>query len=103
MARRRKKGEERAIAARRIHTLLDLAQHRTIQGDPNLADRYAGLAWRIKTRYQIRLNPDTRASVCRKCGAYRASHASRVRIRNGRIVTTCTCGHIHRRPLHATK
>lgn len=99
MAKRRNKGEERQIAARRIDALLDRARGETLGPDADLADRYATIASQVARKYQMPLRPHQKAQVCRSCQAYRRSETHRVRIHRGRIITTCPCGRIHRRPL----
>lgn len=101
MAKRRKKGEERGIAARRIRSLLETARRESLGPDADLADRYGQLTNRIARRYQLSLRPAEASQVCRKCGTYRRATTSRTRVQRNQIITTClTCGHTHRRPLH---
>lgn len=103
MARRRDKGEERAVAERRIQTLLARAraEHLCAPASP-LPDRYASLALRVAQRYQTGLPADAKAQVCRACGAFRTSATSRTRLVAGRLAVTCLrCGVVARRPLHA--
>ena len=100
MAKRRNKGEEKHVARKRIAILLGAARREALGPDRDLADDHAGLALRVARRYQVPLRPDQKALVCRKCGAFRSHDASRVRLRAGRVTTTCLrCGHVHRRPL----
>jgi ribonuclease P protein subunit RPR2 len=101
VARRRNKSEERDVAARRIRRLLLLAQSEARSGRTDLADRYARLSLRIAEKYQTGLDAAAKAQVCRKCGAFRVPGvSSRVRVRAGRIVTTCLkCGAVTRRPV----
>lgn len=103
MAKRRDKGEERAVAERRVRTLLAAARAEQLAapGSP-LPDRYAQLSLRVAQRYQTGLPRDAKAQVCRACGAFRSSASSRTRLASGRIATTCLrCGHVARRPLTA--
>jgi len=103
MAKRRDKGAERAVAERRVRTLLGLARGELL-ADPasRLPDRYAALSLRVAQRYQTGLPRDAKAQVCRACGAFRTSATSRTRLLGGRVATTCLrCGHVARRPLHA--
>lgn len=103
MAKRRDKGEERAIAERRIATLLARAraEHLADAASP-LPDRYAALSLRIAQRYQTGLPREAKAEVCRACGAYRTSATSRTRLTGGRLSTTCLrCGAVARRPIAA--
>jgi RNase P subunit RPR2 len=101
MAKRRDKGEERALAERRIRTLLSLARaERLADRTSALPDRYAALSLRVAQKYQTGLPRDAKAQLCRACGAYRTPATSRTRLSGGRIATTCLrCGAIARRPL----
>lgn len=101
MAKRRDKGEERAVAERRIRTLLARAraEHLADRGSA-LPDRYAALTLRLAQRYQTGLPRDAKAQVCRACGTFRTPSSSRTRLVGGRIATTCLrCGDVARRPL----
>lgn len=101
MAKRRDKGEERAVAGRRIATLLSRAraEHLADPASP-LPDRYAALSLRVAQRYQTGLPPDAKAQVCRACGAYRTAATSRTRLTGGRLSVTCLrCGAVARRPI----
>ncbi len=99
MARRRNKGEERQIAARRLDVLLGQARNESLGPDADLSDRYVAIATQVARKYQMPLKPHQKAQTCRACKRYRRSQTSRVRIHRGRLITTCQCGHIHRRPL----
>ncbi len=103
MARRRDKGAERATAERRVARLLELARAEVGGPDPLLADRYALLARRVAERYQAGLPPGAKAQVCRGCSGYQVpGRNARVRLRSGRLVSTCLrCGAVRRRPLGA--
>lgn len=102
MARRRNKGQERGIAAARLDTLARQARREALGPDRDLADRYVGLARRLATRYQMRLPAELRAASCKVCGVYRTAATSRTRIHAGRIVRTCICGDVRRRPLESS-
>ncbi|HLF16981.1 MAG TPA: ribonuclease P, partial [Candidatus Thermoplasmatota archaeon] len=100
MARRRDKDKEREVASARVARLLVRARAEALGPDPALADRHAGLVRRIAMKYQLGLSPEAKAQVCRGCSGYRLPGATRVRLRSGRLVTTCLrCGHVRRRPL----
>ncbi|MGB1697610.1 MAG: hypothetical protein ACPHK8_04355 [Thermoplasmatota archaeon] len=99
MARRRNKGEEKAIVRRRLQQLLGEARKESLGPDKDLPARYGQLALRLSQKYKFRLFPDQRVQLCRKCGAYRNGQTTRVRVQKSRIITTCTCGFVHRRPL----
>jgi RNase P subunit RPR2 len=94
MAKRRNKSEERDVAVSRIDALL-----RSARVDPARAGRLGALALGVARKHQTGLTPAQKSQVCRKCARVRTSATSRVRIRAGRIVTSCTCNFIHRRPL----
>jgi RNase P subunit RPR2 len=101
MARRRDKGEERAVAERRIAALLARAraEHLADAGSP-LPDRYSGLVLRLAQRYQTGLPGEAKAQLCRACGAYRTGATSRTRLTGGRLSVTCLrCGAVARRPI----
>ena len=105
MARRRDKGEERALAERRIRTLLARARAEHLAGPAGspLPDRYGALTLRLAQRYQTGLPRDAKAQVCRACGTFRTAATSRTRMAGGRIATTCLrCGAVARRPLSAS-
>lgn len=99
MAKRRNKGEERQIAVRRLDTLLGRARREATGPDADLCDRYVTIATQVARKYQMPMRPHQKAQVCRACKRYRRSENTRVRVHRGRLITTCTCGHIHRRPL----
>jgi RNase P subunit RPR2 len=101
MGKRRDKGEERALAERRIRTLLTAARAERLAGAASgLPDRYAALSLRLAQRYQTGLPRDAKAQICRACGTFRGAATSRTRLAGGRIATTCLrCGNVARRPL----
>lgn len=97
---RRNKGEERVIARERVARLVDLAQEAARGGRVDRANRYADLAWRVKTTYQLR-DSDIDARICRACRAFLAPGlTARVRLTGGRRSVTClACGHVRRKLL----
>jgi len=97
---RRNKGEEREIAQERIFRLMDLAAAAQRKGRADRANRYAELAWRVKTRYQI-ARSGLESSVCRACHAFLTPGVSaRVRLTGGRRSVTClACGATRRKVL----
>lgn len=100
MPKRRDKGEERAIAVRRLDLLLAAARAERAGGRPELADRYGVLALAVAQKYQTGLEPRHKQQLCRKCGAVAGAETRRVRVVAGRIVTTCLrCGAVRRQPL----
>jgi ribonuclease P protein subunit RPR2 len=66
----------------------------------DLADRYVELAWKIKTKYNLRLPKELKRKFCRKCLSFwRPGATCRVRKARGRVNVTCMrCGRIFRFP-----
>lgn len=95
----RAKDDYETIAVERIERLFELAE-RVFEKHPELADRYVKLAWRIATRYNIRLPATLKGKFCRKCLSFWKPGAScRVRIQTGCVIITCLrCDHIARLP-----
>lgn len=97
---RRDKGAERGIARERVATLVALAEEALRAGRDDRADRYADIAWRVKTTYQLRGTPlDGR--VCRACRAFlQPGRSARVRLTGGKRSVTCLrCGVVRRHPI----
>src|SRR3990170_264033 len=97
---RRKKGQERRIAAERIEALFRLAEKEAHKANFARADRYVALARKIGMRYTVRLPSEFKRRFCRQCHAYLLPpKTARVRIGGSRIVTTCLkCGTVMRFP-----
>ncbi|MEM2908023.1 MAG: hypothetical protein QXP65_02325 [Candidatus Hadarchaeales archaeon] len=105
MPRRRSglRSDDKIIAAERIDRLFELAE-RVFRERPALADRYVQLAWRLATRYNLRMPAHLRRKFCRKCLSFLKPGVScRVRTRprpSPSIVITCLrCGHRTRVPV----
>lgn len=101
LAPRELKAENKAIAAERIERLFELAEQAS-SSRPELANRYVRLAWRLATRYNIRLPPRLKRKFCRKCMAFLKIGVScrvRTRPKPPRVIITClNCGHKMRIP-----
>jgi ribonuclease P protein subunit RPR2 len=97
---RRGAEQSKKIAGERVERLLSLAEE-VAKEDPKLSDRYVALAWRIKTKYNLRLPRSLKLRFCRRCLSYwKPGETSRVRIREGILTITCMrCGWIYRLPL----
>ncbi|MCS7132014.1 MAG: ribonuclease P [Hadesarchaea archaeon] len=96
------RADDRVIAAERIERLFELAE-RVFDGRPALADRYVQLAWRLATRYNLRMPAYLKRKFCRKCLSFlRPGVSCRVRTRSRpspSVVITCLrCGHHMRVP-----
>lgn len=100
---RRDKGAEREIARDRVARLVERADAAALAGQGARADRYVELAWRIKTTYQLRRS-GVESRLCRRCHKYLGPGTARVRLREGRRVTTClACGHVRRRAVRPSQ
>lgn len=99
MPRRKPMGEFKKIAAERVERLFELAEE-TFKQHPERANRYVRLAWKLKTRYNLKLPPHLKRKFCRKCLSFWKPGAScRVRVQSGRVVVTCLrCGRVVRLP-----
>lgn len=102
--RRRNKEAERQLALGRVRRLITMAQTAAAE-DPDLADRYVGLARRIAMRYQVSLPAEIRRRVCRGCDTLLVpGRSARVRIANQRVSVTCLrCGAVKRYPYTRAK
>jgi ribonuclease P protein subunit RPR2 len=91
------KDDYKAIAVERIERLFELAE-RVFEKRPELSDRYVKLAWKIATRYNVRLPVTLKRKFCRKCLSFLRPGAScRVRVQSGCVTTACLrCGHVTR-------
>jgi len=88
--------QTRQIALQRIRTLFELAKE-NIHEEPELAQRYAGVARKIAMRTRVRLPAEYRRLVCRHCKSFIYPGVNcRVRVQKRRephIATTCLlCG-----------
>ncbi len=100
MARRRRKGLERRIAAERMDILFRLAHAEATAGNQGRADRYVALGRRIGMRYNVPLARAHRRRICPRCHAFLIpSRNATVRARRGRVVVHChRCGAVTRIP-----
>ncbi len=97
---RRRKKEERKIAVERINVLFSLAEKYAQQGNTQRANRYAQLAWKIGTRYNVRMPGYLKRRYCRGCHSFlRPGLNCRVRLTGDRITMVCEkCGRQYRFP-----
>jgi ribonuclease P protein subunit RPR2 len=105
MSRKRSvKDDYKAIAVERIERLFELAE-RASEKRPELSDRYVKLAWKISTRYNVRLPTTLKRKFCRKCLSFlRPGISCRVRIQSGCVTITCLrCGHAVHQPFKSKK
>lgn len=89
------------LAIQRINVLLENAL-KTIKENKQLAQRQANIAWRISTKYNIRLAYEKKRFFCKKCKKFIVPGInSLVRIKNKpkkNIKIICLeCGHPYRK------
>ena len=94
--------ETRQIALKRIRTLFELAKN-NIGKEPELAQRYAGIARRIAMRTRVRLPTEYRRLICRHCKSFIYPGVNcRVRVQRARephmAITCLVCGKTTRIP-----
>ena len=89
MGRRSQTPESRRLARERIEVLFYRARE-FFPENPALSDRCVDLARRIAMRQRVRIPRELRRRFCRRCSAYLVPGSTvRVRVRRGRVVTTC--------------
>ena len=99
--------DPKQIALKRIQILLKEAQS-NISQNPELAQRQAGLAKKISTKYKVKLPYEIRMQFCKKCKSFIPPGAN-ARIRIGRsalksIRITCNfCNHTYRKVISRPK
>jgi ribonuclease P protein subunit RPR2 len=94
-----KTNEFRKIAMERVELLLAQAEE-VFDKRQDLANRYVGLVWKIKTKYNLRLPKELKRRFCKKCLSFwRPGATCRVRKVRGRVNVTClNCGRVFRFP-----
>lgn len=81
------------VAAERIDRLEELARAATKAGDEERARYYVRLARRIAERNRLSLPTSFKRFTCDDCDAYLLpGNNARVRLQNGHVVVTCSCG-----------
>jgi ribonuclease P protein subunit RPR2 len=89
MGRRSQTPETKRLARERIEILFDRARE-FFPANPAVSDRCVDLARRIAMRQRVRIPRELRRRFCRRCSAYLVPGSTvRVRVRRGRVVTTC--------------
>lgn len=95
------KSDAKQVALERMHILTKRALSNA-RKNPELAQRQAGMARRISTKYRIKLPYEIRMNFCKKCKMFIAPGVSS-RIRLGRstlksVRITCSyCNHTYRK------
>ncbi|MEA1904525.1 MAG: ribonuclease P [Candidatus Hadarchaeota archaeon] len=102
-----RRNRQKAIALERVERLLELARQ-IFKDRPKLAHRYVELAWRLKTRHNLKLPQRLKLKFCRKCRSpWIPGVTCRVRTRAKRpphVVITCLqCSYEKRIPYKPRK
>jgi len=101
MGRRSQTPETRRLARERIELLFERARE-FFPEDPAASDRCVSLARRIAMRQRVRIPRELRRRFCRRCSAYLVPGSTLlVRVRPGKVVTTCLRCRAHRRYMMA--
>jgi ribonuclease P protein subunit RPR2 len=100
IAVRRRKDSHRVrdLALQRMERLFSLAAS-VHEAHPERSRRYVQIACRISTRTRVRMPRPLKRLFCKHCEGFLSPVASRVRLRQGILITTClSCGGQMRRP-----
>lgn len=84
---------DEALAAERIERLQELAREAAAAGHTDRAREYVRRARRLAERNRLTLPRTFRRFTCDTCDRYlRPGENARVRLQDGHVVITCTCG-----------
>jgi len=96
--RRKDSHKTRDLALQRMERLFVLAEEEH-WNHPERSRRYVEIAKKISTRTRVRMPRPLKRLYCHHCGCYLSPEVSRVRLRDGILITTCTrCEGQMRRP-----
>jgi ribonuclease P protein subunit RPR2 len=100
------KHDPKQIALDRIQILVKEAQS-NISQNPELAQRQAGLAKKISTKYKVALPYEIRMQFCKKCKSFIPPGTSRIRMGRSTLksirVTCRFCNHTYRKVIARPK
>jgi len=101
---KKKPGEQREMANRRIGILFDMANE-VFSKDKALANRYVTLARKISMKYKVRIPPELRRRFCRHCYKFLMPSVNcRVRLQGKKVVYYCfNCKRFMRIPYYKKK
>ena len=99
--KKKQKEEANKIAKERVDKLFDLAEKAAVDGEPERADRYIEMAWKIKLKFRLKLTKEQKRLFCRKCLKFLLEgKTGRYRTQEGTLIIEClNCGEIQRIPL----
>ena len=91
------KSKYNKIASERIGILLNEAQ-KNFSAHPDRSHRYAELAHKLKLKYKVKLAPEIKRRLCKKCHKFMVPGKNcSIRIHNSRVIYTCReCGAVRR-------
>ena len=91
------KSKIKNVATERISILLDEAE-KNFSKYPERSHRYAEIARKIKLKYRVKMAPNLKRRLCKKCHKFMVPGKNcRIRIHSSRLIYTCTeCGDIRR-------
>ena len=94
---RKNKFKYKEIAGQRISQLVNEAED-NYSKHPERSHRYAELAHKLKLKYKVKLTPEIKRRLCKKCHKFMVPGKNcRIRIHNSRLIYTCgECGNIRR-------
>ncbi|MBM3903812.1 MAG: RNase P subunit [Thaumarchaeota archaeon] len=100
------KYDPKQIALERIQILVKEAQS-NISQNPELAQRQAGLAKKISTKYKVVLPYEIRMQFCKKCKSFIPPGTSRIRMGRSTLksirITCKFCNHTYRKVIARPK
>ncbi|WP_100183044.1 ribonuclease P protein component 4 [Candidatus Nitrosotenuis aquarius] len=100
------KHDPKQIALDRIQILVKEAQSNILQ-NPELAQRQAGLAKKISTKYKVILPYEIRMQFCKKCKSFIPPGTSRIRMGRSTLksirITCMFCNHTYRKVIARPK
>jgi ribonuclease P protein subunit RPR2 len=77
-----------------------MAEKAAVDGEPETADRYIEMAWKIKLKFRLKLKPEQKRLFCRKCLKFLAGDSGSFRTESKELVISCkNCGDVQRIPL----
>ncbi|MBM3905609.1 MAG: RNase P subunit [Thaumarchaeota archaeon] len=100
------KHDPKQIALERIQILVKEARS-NISQNPELAQRQAGLAKKISTKYKVVLPYEIRMQFCKKCKSFMPPGTSRIRLGRSTLksirITCRFCNHTYRKVIARPK
>ena len=97
MSKRPARAEIVNIAGIRMNKLMEMSKHQASYGDVDISRRYVDIAVRISRRTKTKVPKEH--IYCKNCFIPAVPGTFRVRLKNHKIIMTCTeCGNVKRVP-----